>query len=113
MDATSNALNWFEISVNDIARAKTFYETIFSVEMQEMEMMGMKMAMFPMENMNGKINGRIQDKTKHSPQIEFAVKSKFLINKLFTETAKKICRERIIFFENFLNRLEQEINGEL
>lgn len=65
------------------------------------------------ENMNGKINGRIQDKTKHSPQIEFAVKSKFLIDKLFTKTAKEICRERIIFFENFLNRLEQEINGEL
>jgi uncharacterized protein len=65
------------------------------------------------DNMNGKINGRIQDKTKHSPQIEFAVKFKFLIDKLFTETAKKFCRERILFFENFLNRLEQEINEEL
>jgi uncharacterized protein len=65
------------------------------------------------ENMNGKINGRIQDKTRHSPQIEFEVKSKFLIDKLFTKAAKEICRERIIFSENFLNRLEQEINGEL
>jgi len=65
------------------------------------------------ENMHGKTNGRIKDKTKHSPQIEFAVKSKFLINKLFTETAKEICRERILFFENFLNRMEREINGEL
>jgi uncharacterized protein len=65
------------------------------------------------ENMHGKRNGRIKDKTKHSPQIEFAVKHKFLIDKLFTETAKEICRERIIFSENFLNRLEQEINGEL
>lgn len=65
------------------------------------------------ENMHGKINGRIKDKTKHSPQIEFAVKHKFLIDKLFTKTAKEICRERIIFSENFLNRLEREINGEL
>lgn len=65
------------------------------------------------ENMNGKINGRIQDKTKHSPQIEFAVKSKFLIDKLFTKTAKEICRERIKFFEDFLNRMEREINGGL
>lgn len=65
------------------------------------------------ENMHGKINGRIKDKTKHSPQIEFAVKHKFLIDKLFTETAKEIYRERIIFSENFLNRLEREINGEL
>ncbi|MDO9399142.1 MAG: HD domain-containing protein [bacterium] len=65
------------------------------------------------ENLSGKINGRIQDKTKHSPQIEFETKVKFLIDKLFTKTAKKICQERVIFFENFLNRLEQEINGEL
>lgn len=65
------------------------------------------------ENMHGKINGRIKDKTKHSPQIEFEVKSKFLINKLFTETANKICRERILFSEKFLNRMEKEINGEL
>lgn len=65
------------------------------------------------ENMHGKKNGRIKDKTKHSPQIEFAVKHKFLIDKLFTETAKKICRERMTFSENFFDRLEKEINGEL
>ncbi|PKL72243.1 phosphohydrolase [Candidatus Kuenenbacteria bacterium HGW-Kuenenbacteria-1] len=65
------------------------------------------------ENMNGKTNGRIQDKTKHSPQIEFEVKTKFIIDKLFTKTAKEICKERILFFENFLNRMEREINGGL
>jgi uncharacterized protein len=65
------------------------------------------------ENMNGKINGRIQDKSKHSPQIEFEVKTKFLIDKLYTETAKKICQERFEFFKNFLERLEREINGEI
>lgn len=65
------------------------------------------------ENMNGKINGRIQDKSKHSPQIEFEVKTKFLIDKLYTETAKKICQERFEFFKNFLERLEREVNGEI
>jgi predicted enzyme related to lactoylglutathione lyase len=42
MDSTANVLNWFEISVSDIARAKKFYETIFSVTLEEMDMMGMK-----------------------------------------------------------------------
>ncbi|MBU4332300.1 HD domain-containing protein [Patescibacteria group bacterium] len=65
------------------------------------------------DNLGGKINGRIQDKTKHSPQIEFETKWKFLIDKLHTEQAKKICRERITFLKDFLERLEKEIYGEL
>ncbi|MDD4995122.1 MAG: HD domain-containing protein [Patescibacteria group bacterium] len=65
------------------------------------------------ENMGGKINGRIHDKTKHSPQIEFETKHKFLIDKLFTQTAKNICSERITYMKNFYGRLEREINGEL
>lgn len=65
------------------------------------------------ENMGGKINGKIHDKTKHSPQIEFAVKYRFLADKLFTRTAREICGERVKFFEDFLNRLEREVNGEI
>ncbi len=64
-------------------------------------------------NLNGKIDGRIQDKTKHSPQIEFETKLKFLGDKLYTEKAKEICRERLAFFKSFLERLEKEIRGEL
>ncbi len=65
------------------------------------------------ENLGGKINGRIQDKTKHSPQIEFETKLKFLITKLQTKKAKEICKERIEFYKSFLDRLNKEINGEL
>jgi uncharacterized protein len=65
------------------------------------------------DNLNGKIDGRIQDKTKHSPQIEFETKLKFLEDKLYTEKAKEICRERLAFFKSFLERLEKEISGEL
>ena len=65
------------------------------------------------ENLGGKINGRIQDKTKHSPQIEFETKLKFLITKLHTEKAKEVCKERIEFYKSFLDRLKREINGEL
>jgi uncharacterized protein len=63
--------------------------------------------------MGGKKTGRIQDKTKHSPQIEFEVKYKHIIDKLFTESAKKICQERTSYFKKFLDRMEQEVTGVL
>lgn len=37
MDGKSNVLNWFEIPVKDLERAKTFYESIFNMEMAKME----------------------------------------------------------------------------
>jgi uncharacterized protein len=64
------------------------------------------------DNLGGKINGRIQDKTKHSPQIEFETKLKFICGKLYTKKAKQICAERTEFYKNFLDRLEKEIKGE-
>lgn len=63
------------------------------------------------ENLNGKIGGRIQDFSKHSPQIEYETKIKFIMDKLYTNEAKKVAQKRIQFFENFLDRLEKEING--
>lgn len=67
MDSTVNVLNWFEISVADITRAKKFYETIFSTTMDEMEMMGMKMAMFPYDPMSGKLSGGLAQSDMHKP----------------------------------------------
>ncbi len=72
MDGSVNILNWFEISVSDIARATKFYETIFSVKMERMEMMGMKMAMFPAENMNGKVSGGLVEGPMHKPSADGA-----------------------------------------
>jgi predicted enzyme related to lactoylglutathione lyase len=42
-----NAINWFEIPVTDIARAKKFYETIFGFQTMNMSMGDMKMETFP------------------------------------------------------------------
>jgi len=72
MDATTNALNWFEISVSDMARAKKFYETVFNVKLEETEMMGMKMAFFPAENMNGKVSGSLVQGPMHKPSMDGA-----------------------------------------
>ncbi|MDR3693985.1 VOC family protein [Mucilaginibacter sp.] len=72
MDATTNALNWFEISVSDMARAKKFYEEVFSIELHETEMMGMKMAFFPGDGMNGKVGGGLVEGPYHKPSADGA-----------------------------------------
>ena len=69
MDAKVNVLNWFEISVATIMRAKKFYETVFNIEMPVSEMMGMKMAFFPFE-MNGKLSGGLVQSDMHKPSID-------------------------------------------
>ncbi len=72
MDASVNTLNWFEISVSDMARAKKFYESVFNVKMEQMDMMGMQMAMFPSENMNGKVSGALVQGPMHKPSADGA-----------------------------------------
>lgn len=53
---TSNPVVWFEIYVNDLNRAKNFYEAVLKLELSELPMPDseeeMKMLFFPME-MNG------------------------------------------------------------
>ena len=72
MDGSVNILNWFEISVSDFDRAKKFYENVFSVKLEPMEMMGMKMAFFPAENMNGKVSGGLVQGPMHKPSADGA-----------------------------------------
>jgi len=67
MDATTNALNWFEIPATDIERSKKFYETIFDIEMIMMEMEGARFAMFPFEPGTGKASGAIAEGEYHKP----------------------------------------------
>jgi uncharacterized protein len=67
MTAKDNSLNWFEISVSDIKRAKKFYEKVFGIHMDEQEMMGMKMAFFPSEDMNKKVSGGLVQGPMHKP----------------------------------------------
>ncbi len=43
----ANALNWFEIPVTDLDRAKAFYETVMDTELIDAEMDGGEMTMFP------------------------------------------------------------------
>jgi predicted enzyme related to lactoylglutathione lyase len=45
-----NPVNWFEIPVTDLARAKKFYEAVLDLSLTLSEMGPMKMAQFPMED---------------------------------------------------------------
>jgi uncharacterized protein len=45
----SNAVGWFEIYVQDMKRAKAFYEGVFGVKLQQMPSPEMEYLMFPME----------------------------------------------------------------
>jgi predicted enzyme related to lactoylglutathione lyase len=69
MNSATNAINWFEIPAKDIARAKKFYEQIFEIKMEEMEMPGMKYATFPFAPMNGKVSGGLAQSPMHTPGI--------------------------------------------
>ena len=70
MNAKENSLNWFEISVADLNRAKKFYETIFSIKMETSSMMGMEMAFFPWEEGSGKASGGLVKGPMHKPSTE-------------------------------------------
>ena len=61
----------------------------------------------------GKVNGRIIDPSEHSPNLEFETKFKRVPEKLNTEEARKIAKQRLGFMEQFFDRLKKEIAGEL
>jgi predicted enzyme related to lactoylglutathione lyase len=49
----TNAINWFELFVTDLPRARSFYETILNAKLQDTTMDCCEMAIFPYDNMNG------------------------------------------------------------
>jgi uncharacterized protein len=54
-----NAINWFEIPTNDLARATKFYETIFNTKLIPMDTPSIQMRMFPLEDLMTGIGGAI------------------------------------------------------
>jgi len=54
----TDAVNWFELYVNDFNRAKKFYEATLKTTLAENEMEGCRMGIFPCDQKNG-IDGAI------------------------------------------------------
>ena len=46
---SQNPVRWFEIYVQDMPRARQFYEAVFKVKLQRLKSPGMEMWSFPME----------------------------------------------------------------
>lgn len=64
------------------------------------------------ENLEGgSIKGRIKDKTKHSPQINWETKDKHILKFLYTKKAKEIAKKRMKITKTFFKQLEEEIKG--
>jgi predicted enzyme related to lactoylglutathione lyase len=49
----TDAVNWFELYVDDFNRAKKFYETTLKTTLQESQMEGCQMGVFPCDHING------------------------------------------------------------
>lgn len=65
-----NAISWFEIPTSDIDRAQKFYEKIFNIKLQPMDMDAekLKMRMFPLEDpMNGVGGALVKSDGFHKP----------------------------------------------
>ncbi len=61
-------LNWFEIPATDLARAQRFYETVFDVKMELMDLPELQMVMFPYDQNDRKLSGGALVKSEfHKP----------------------------------------------
>lgn len=57
----TNAISWFEIPASDINRAQQFYETIFNIKLNPLDLPQIKMRMFPIDNPMTGIGGALVD----------------------------------------------------
>ena len=55
-----NAISWFEIGTGNLERATKFYETIFNIKLNPLDLPNIKMRMFPLEDMMG-VGGALVD----------------------------------------------------
>ncbi|RTL57342.1 MAG: VOC family protein [Sphingobacteriales bacterium] len=66
----TNAISWFEIPTSDINRAQQFYETIFNIKLNPLDIPQIKMRMFPIDDPMTGIGGALVDSGGfHKPSI--------------------------------------------
>ena len=63
-------VGWFEIPVNDMARAKKFYETVFKVEIKEVDFGGLSMGWFPESKNDNCASGTLIKQDSYIPSKE-------------------------------------------
>jgi predicted enzyme related to lactoylglutathione lyase len=65
-----NLINWIEIPATDFKRAVGFYKEVLGLDIQETEMFGTKMGMFPSDGTN--VSGAIVQGEDYKPSAEGA-----------------------------------------
>jgi predicted enzyme related to lactoylglutathione lyase len=65
----NNSISWFEIPVTDLNRAQQFYETIFGVQLNPIDLPNIKMRVFPVDDQMTGVTGALADTggTFHKP----------------------------------------------
>lgn len=58
-----NWINWFEIPASNFSRAVKFYEDIFSIGLEPVEMFGSQMGLFPSDGRN--VSGAVVKSEQH------------------------------------------------
>jgi uncharacterized protein len=56
---------------------------------------------------------RLKDISKHSANLEFELKLRHIPERLYTRKAREIAKERLVFMEEFFDRLKSEVEGNL
>ncbi len=67
MSAKNNPVNWFEIPVKDLERAKSFYEYVLDCQLSINEMGPLKMAWFPMRQDAAGATGSLVQNENYTP----------------------------------------------
>lgn len=65
-----NMVGWFEIPVNDMDRARTFYETVFKVDIQVVDFGGLLMGWFPDRGEVPGAQGTLIKQESYIPSVE-------------------------------------------
>lgn len=65
-----NAISWVEIPATDLDRAVTFYEAILDISLIPMDMPGIRMRMFPLEDMMGVGGAIVESSELHKPSAD-------------------------------------------
>src|SRR5690606_2043117 len=64
-----NAINWFEIPVNNLERAQKFYETIMDISMIPVEVDTFRMLMFPVDDSKSVGGALIESSGNYAPSL--------------------------------------------
>ncbi len=70
MSSETPAINWFEIPALDIERATKFYETIFEIRMEPMDIPDCPMRMFPSDSSKGYASGALVQHPVYEPSLK-------------------------------------------